>query len=294
MRDDDLELVETCKFSVLCLRKHRAKWFGRSVARFTRFSDAIDLDDAALRALMAPHLRKMRQQRGALVHPARPLRQFTFDVRRYPLADALRELLGVPDLARVHDRRSDEGWKRRLLAPLLDAARRRRFLDLYDDFVRRVALPAVAPAERSEVRYQACPCVRVHCPGEVTIGPHCDAMYGHDARTVNVHVPLTAARGTSALVVERTVGAEDFAALEVGGCGAAFAFVGGVAAHFGAENHTKATRCSLDLRLRFFAAAGDAYEAPGYFAAATRRADGAWVRRTGALEPDARVGLPFT
>ena len=59
----------------------------------------------------------------------------------------------------------------------------------------------------------------MHCPGEVTIGPHCDAMYGHDARTVNVHVPLTAARGTSALVVERTVGAEDFVALEVGGCG---------------------------------------------------------------------------
>ncbi|KAH8055624.1 DNA topoisomerase type II [Aureococcus anophagefferens] len=200
---------------------------------------------------------------------------FTFDVRRYPLADALRAAR-VPDLA--HDRRS-EGWKRRL-APLLDAARRRHFLDLYDDFVRRVALPAVAPAERSEVRYQACPCVRVHCPGEVTIGPHCDAMYGHDARTVNVHVPLTAARGTSALVVERTVGAEDFAALEVGGCGAAFAFVGGVAAHFGAENHTTATRCSLDLRLRFFAAAGDAYEAPGYFAAATRRADGAWLRST--------------
>ena len=119
-------------------------------------------------------------------------------------------------------------------------------------------------------------------------------MYNHDARTINVHVPLTAARGTNALVVERHVGREDLASLEVAGFGTAFAFVGGAALHFTTENHTAETRCSLDGRVRCFPPAGDAYEAPGYFANAAKDPEsGAWRRTTPPIEPDARVGLPF-
>ena len=76
---------------------------------------------------------------------------------------------------------------------------------------------APGPLQHAAVcRYQAFPCVRLHCPGELTIGPHCDAAYGHEPRTLNVTVPLTAAAGTSALVTESAPGREDWHSFEVG------------------------------------------------------------------------------
>ena len=41
------------------------------------------------------------------------------------------------------------------------------------------------------VYYQAFPCVRVVTPGAFSIGPHCDASYGHHPCSVNFYVPLT-------------------------------------------------------------------------------------------------------
>lgn len=298
MRDLELEVVETARFSVLCVRKHRQKWFGRSMSRFTRQSPRIDFGDPAVRALMAPHLRKMRSARGSVDGDFAETATFSFDASAHALDAALRECLGVAELSEVHDggasvEETTVAWKRRLLAPLLDASRRRRFEELFHGWMLVVALPAVAPTGCEVARYQNFPCVRVHCPGEVTIGPHCDAQYGHDPRTVNVHLPLTAAYGTNALVVEHRVAAEDFEPLEARAFGAAFAFVGGAAAHFTTENTTRHTRCSIDARVRCFGDADDIYERDGYFAKATKRG-GVWVRQTPRVEPDARVGLPWT
>ncbi|KAJ1462145.1 hypothetical protein M885DRAFT_409777, partial [Pelagophyceae sp. CCMP2097] len=96
--------------------------------------------------------------------------------------------------------------------------------------------------------YQRFPCVRVQLPGELTIGPHVDAAYGHAAATMNISALLTKARGTNALVYESAPGVEDWRPFE-GRPGNALCFEGGSAAHFTTENTTLDTRVSLDVRL---------------------------------------------
>ena len=63
-----LELVETQRYAVLSQRATRQRWFGRSVAAFTRFSSRVDYGDPALRAqwtaeckAMADRIIEMRQ-----------------------------------------------------------------------------------------------------------------------------------------------------------------------------------------------------------------------------------------
>ena len=185
---DRLEVVETARFSCLCLRSSRQRWAGRSLARFTGWSEAVDYGDAGLRALLEPHLRKARRQRGALPadrHCCFPLREVAFDAARFPLDAAARECLGAGDLSLVHAARSADGpdWKRSLLLPLLDARRRERLGEIYDDFMRRVALPAVAPPGCVKARYQAFPCCRVHAPGEArSAAPRSSPSFGRARR----------------------------------------------------------------------------------------------------------------
>ena len=279
-----LELVETQRYAVLSQRATRQRWFGRSVALFTK-TTRVDYGDAALRALMEPHLRKMRAARPT-TDSSMTARILRYDADRYKLAEALRGALGVGSLEACAC--ADAHEKRALLAPLLDLATRRPFQRTYDAWVCGVVLPALAGATR--VRYQRFPCVRAQCPGDMTLGPHCDAAYGHAPSTVIVSCLLTPAYGTNALIYETQPGREDWTAFE-GSEGSALAFPGGLAAHFTSENTTGVTRWSIDARV--VADSTSAYDAGCYFAVA-ERVGGAWRRVGDEIDAvDPRVGIPF-
>ena len=150
-----LELVETQRYAVLSQRATRQRWFGRSVAAFTRYAASVDYGDEALRALMEPHLRKMRAARPT-TDSSMTARILRYDAQRYALGASLREALGLASLEACAC--DDAHAKRALLAPLLDVTMRRPFQRAYDAWVCGVVLPALAGATR--VRYQRFPCVR--------------------------------------------------------------------------------------------------------------------------------------
>ena len=142
------------------------------------------------------------------------------------------------------------------------------------------------------MRYQRFPCVRAQCPGDMTLGPHCDAAYGHAPSTVIVSCLLTPAYGTNALIYETNPGRENWTAFE-GSEGAALAFPGGLAAHFTSENTTGVTRWSIDARVLVDDSSTSAYDAGSYFAVA-ERVGGAWRRVGDEIDAvDPRVGIPF-
>ena len=283
-----LELVETQRYAVLSQRATRQRWFGRSVAAYTDYAPRVDYGDEALRALMEPHLRKMRAARPT-TDSSMTARILRYDAQRYALGASLREALGVASLETCAC--ADAHAKRALLAPLLDPATRRSFQRAYDSWVRGVVLPALAE-DASRVRYQQFPCVRAQCPGDMTLGPHCDAAYGHAASTIIVSALLTPAYGTNALIYETKPGREDWTAFE-GSEGAALAFPGGLAAHFTSENTTGVTRWSIDARVLVDDDATSAYDAGSYFAVA-ERVGGAWRRVGDEIDAvDPRVGIPF-
>ena len=282
-----LELVETQRYAVLSQRATRQRWFGRSVAAFTRYAASVDYGDEALRALMEPHLRKMRAARPT-TDSSMTARILRYDADRYKLAESLRNALGIASLEACAC--ADAHAKRALLAPLLDVATRRPFQQAYDAWVCGVVLPALAGATR--VRYQRFPCVRAQCPGDMTLGPHCDAAYGHAPSSTIVSALLTRAFGTNALIYESSPGREDWTAFE-GSEGAALAFPGGLAAHFTSENTTGVTRWSIDARVVLSDDATSAYDAGSYFAVAERVGD-AWRRVGDEIDAvDPRVGIPF-
>ena len=281
-----LELVETQRYAVLSQRATRQRWFGRSVALFTK-TTRVDYGDAALRALMEPHLRKMRAARPT-TDSSMTARILRYDAQRYALGASLREALGVASLESFAC--ADAHEKRALLAPLLDPATRRPFQRAYDVWVRGVVLPALS-GDATRVRYQRFPCVRAQCPGDMTLGPHCDAAYGHAPSTLIVSCLLTPAYGTNALIYESSPGRENWTAFE-GSEGAALAFPGGLAAHFTSENTTGVTRWSIDARV-LVDDATSAYDAGSYFAVA-ERVGGAWRRVGDEIDAvDPRVGIPF-
>jgi hypothetical protein len=281
-----LELVETQRYAVLSQRATRQRWFGRSVALFTK-TTRVDYGDAALRALMEPHLRKMRAARPT-TDSSMTARILRYDADRYKLAGALRGALGVASLEACAC--ADAHEKRALLAPLLDLATRRTFQRAYDAWVRGVVLPALS-GDATRVRYQRFPCVRAQCPGDMTLGPHCDAAYGHAPSALIVSCLLTPAYGTNALIYESSPGRENWTAFE-GSEGAALAFPGGLAAHFTSENTTGVTRWSIDARV-LVADATSAYDKGCYFAVA-ERVGGVWRRVGDEIDAvDPRVGIPF-
>ena len=100
----------------------------------------------------------------------------------------------------------------------------------------------------------------------MTLGPHCDAAYGHAASTIIVSALLTRAFGTNALIYETNPGREDWTGFE-GSEGSALAFPGGLAAHFTSENTTGVTRWSIDARV-VADSSTSAYDAGSYFAVA--------------------------
>ena len=186
----------------------------------------------------------------------------TFDTERYPLRRLFCELLGlggVPadlPLERLHARYHADGGGRRaraekaaLLRPLTEPLSRCALLATYERLVLEVLAPMVADAMGCErVVFQSFPCVRVHRPGEFSIGPHCDAQYQLPDGNLNVYLPLTSIRDTNSLYLESAPGREDFRPLRLD-YGELATFYGAFCTHFALENLTQVTRVSLDFRV---------------------------------------------
>ena len=96
--------------------------------------------------------------------------------------------------------------------------------------------------------FQAIPCVRVHRPGEFSIGPHIDAQYQLPDGSLNAYLPLTSIDDTNSLYLESAPGREDFHPLRLA-YGQFCTFYGAFCTHFAVENLSERTRVSLDFRV---------------------------------------------
>ena len=108
----------------------------------------------------------------------------SFDTALFPLREAFAALIGLSPslpLQRLHERfNGDRGSKRdrrekaALLAPLTQADARQQFLRHYEELILTVLAPHVHAACGCDgcrrVVFQSFPCVRVHRPGEFSIG----------------------------------------------------------------------------------------------------------------------------
>ena len=273
----------------------------------------------------------------------------------HPLADSLATALGLADCpeSTTQARKTDSPrllaalhthapGKHAAAARLRDQGHRAGFHAVYDAFVQRVVLPYLASlagagagagaggvgdggggercVEMGRVRVQSFPCLRLILPGEFSLGAHCDTRYGHDPANINVVVPLTPAGASCAsLYAETALGREDWHPVGVGGPGTFAHFHGGQCLHWTSENHSGATRASLDFRVLWAGAlagegggeeraeevegaegaegpAGDKYIVGSYYCE-WECWEGTWRRcgvSSGPLPaPDERVGYPF-
>ena len=227
----------------------------------------------------------------------------TFDRAVHPLRERFASLLGLPSdlpLERLHEYfHADRGSKRdrreklALLRPLTDASRRASFWSAYEGLVLELLAPRVRAAMGCDrLLFQSFPCVRVHRPGEFSIGPHCDAQYQAPDGNLNYYLPLTAIGGTNSLYLESEPGAEDWHPLELS-YGELQTFYGVYCAHFTAENTTGTTRASLDFRL----VPGGCYETradcqPVDFKVGGYYSEAAWGEPAGRWEVSVR-GQPY-
>ena len=259
-------------------------------------------------------------------------RRFLFDPHSYPLHRILAETLGVEDLSQLHFHPSKN--KTELLAPLLTRDGRRQFHECYVNFVTSFCIPllhslawtkdvlqstSLTLASDVKYRFQAFPCLRVVLPGELSIDPHCETALGHSIGNLNFHLPLTPAFGTNALYTESHPGREDWHGLTTKSPGLGFLFDGARCLHFRLENTTDVTRVSIDFRVAIYRESADAGDlcsqglladrfsiaGPGYYDESSiaiglqsssfpgdlPSKDGGRIRL---LDPDARVGFPFT
>ncbi|KAL3929434.1 MAG: hypothetical protein SGPRY_001963 [Prymnesium sp.] len=154
---------------------------------------------------------------------------FRYSSEQYPLTAALVEVLQLPcPLEELH--REIEGFstdpachnrvmraKKRLLLPLTDTVRSKRFHLLYDQLVLRELAPqllrtvGVSSSTASSFYYSAVPTLRVQQPSSLRqIRPHCDGMYDLQEGALNFWLPLTPVEPESTLHIESEPGRRDY------------------------------------------------------------------------------------
>ena len=273
-----------------------------------------------LLGVLEPHVAKARAARAAgrsygaaqLLPAALALESCgAYDARAHPLAAALAAALGLQaggeeSLFSLHAQVQGAGGKHACTARLRDAGVRSGFVSAFDRFVRAAALPHLARlvgrnggAPRA-ARVQAFPSLRFICPGEFSLGVHCDTFYSHSPHSVNIVVPLTprGRAGPAGLYCESQPGKEDWHAIGDDGEGSFATFHGGQCLHFTGENPLvgTGTRVSLDFRVLWGegeCGGTDRYQEGGFYCRWVEGAGGEWERVEPLPHPDFRVGYPF-
>ena len=133
-------------------------------------------------------------------------------------------------------------------------------MDLFDKFVREVALPyvkkrlvtagSISPDEVTTFYYQRPPTLRLQPgPAWAKVKPHNDAEYGHQNGELNFWIPLTDREQTGVdLWCETEFKADDYHPIPAG-VGEAISFHGSSCRHYVNANETPNTRVSLDFRV---------------------------------------------
>jgi len=189
--------------------------------------ETIEPDIERCRVLLAKAIERngnsLWRERKEERHPLHGLEKessLSFDTARYPLREAFAASIDLDqaELDRIHERfqadsgkKRDRKEKRCLLQGLTEPSSRTTFRKEYLKLLLEVIAPNVAEEYGCDQVYcQSFPCVRVNRPAEFSIGPHCDAMYGHVLGNLNYYLPLTNIWGSNSLFLESSPGAEDW------------------------------------------------------------------------------------
>ncbi|GFE13813.1 hypothetical protein Sgleb_18600 [Streptomyces glebosus] len=165
-------------------------------------------------------------------------KRLRYDVEKIPLAELVREVMAVDDLAglapsdRVATRETDQS-----------TPYHRRFYDNIDviaPLYRKLAQELLGrAAERHYI--QRVPTFRVHLRNSLAVGEwHRDSDFGHDPAEVNYWVPLTRAYGNNTLWIDREPVHAEY--------GDVIVFDGAGSWHGNVVNDTEISRVSMDFR----------------------------------------------
>lgn len=172
-----------------------------------------------------------------------------YDAARYPFAEAVAALLGVPDLARLHEAMppgagahgDQDTPAHRVFYAGFDAAVR----PLYEEYLVREVLPRAG----EDLCVQAVPTFRAHYPGLTAVREyHRDSDYFHQSGVLNYWVPLTRAVATSTVWVETAPGSAAYEPVDLEP-GELLCFDAVALSHGNQPNATGATRVSVDFRV---------------------------------------------
>ncbi len=170
---------------------------------------------------------------------AAPWTILRYDTGRFPFAEIVAGVLGVPDLggldaaAQVASREADQrtAYHRRFYERL------ERILPPY-----RRLLAELLGERLSEYYVQRVPTFRVHLRGSVAVGEwHRDRDFGHDAAEVNYWLPLTRAYGSNAMWIDDAPVEAEYGDIVV--------FDGANLWHGNKVNDTAHSRVSFDFRV---------------------------------------------
>ena len=294
----------------------------------------IDLQLTQVRDVLEPHLAKMRKHRDeAIKNDGNHVNgnysdlsdlfeklgglqletDFDFDTSKFKIHETFKQMLFGDkalqnNLEQLHKEcdfadfgfKGDRKGKMDILLPLLDATRRKDFVSEFHKLILNHIIPRDFEKE-DFVYYQCFPCIRCVRPGEFSIGPHADNMYGFQLGNLNYYLPLTSINGSNSLALESEYGKEDWHFIN-SHYGQIKRFHGSLLAHFTPENKSDTTRLSFDFRI----IPGSLYmntcrysSTPGYYVKAIKNdiESNTWIRENSHEElptPDYRTGFPFT
>lgn len=164
-----------------------------------------------------------------------------YDISEIPLAEAVRTVLGVPDL---------EGLEASDKVATREEDQKTRYHELFykhyesaiNPLYRKLVAALVGEERLEEVYIQRVPTFRVHLRNSVAVGTwHRDKDFGHDPSEVNYWVPMTRAFGNNTVWIEnQNVDAE---------YGEVVVFDGANQLHGNVVNDTPISRVSMDFRI---------------------------------------------
>lgn len=179
------------------------------------------------------------------------MRIINYDLNRFDFRPWAEAVLGTDSLSNLHnmtDLPKFSNYVDKLqyhLKKVLEGAP--LIQGLYNDFMMQVVGPEIGGLN---VYQSPFPSFRLHLSGGGTVSSfHRDGDKKYDVRpySLNVWVPLTPARGTNSLFIEKTVGANDFIPVELNP-GQCLLFDAFHLTHGSRANSTDQTRMSFDAR----------------------------------------------
>ena len=185
------------------------------------------------------------------------INRFKYDTKEHAFREVICNWLGEYDLSKLHyikqyehfDREHDQStiWHKKFYEMIRSDI---SFDDIYVKFLEDV----VKPRFGEEIIYQKIPTLRIHLPGNVSVGEfHKDKYYrdiewAEKVKEINYYVPLTKAYGTNTIWAETEEDKGDFHPFDTD-YGECFEWSATNLTHGNKDNITSNTRVSFDFRV---------------------------------------------